>query len=334
MHYWYKNRRVNRNNQCQPGATKPVSWQVQLLLPRFSFHFEVKVKQKNTCMQIKRMLVLTELNQPSEISLEFAADLAAHLGVREVVLLNVVLSVQQQARSANQQSNLSLSPELVKLLDKEIQQKRKAIILKQAKAASSERVKILPYIEFDQPDYHVNDYMKKYRADLLVCGSKEKESFLKIIFGSSAEKKTEKLKYPMIVLSDEPSTTDIQTIALALDIKDTHQQGVDEIVDFSRMLNAHLQLLHIMVSPDESTKGSIDVLHEFAKSKNLENYSINLLSSNAVEDGLESFVTKAKPDMIALVNPGKGKLDRMIFGDKINPSETETALPVFICKTG
>ncbi len=284
-------------------------------------------------MQMKRILVLTELNRPSEISLVFAADLAADLGVKEIVLLNVILSAQQQALDAGRQSNLSIKSELESHLNTEILKKHKAIIEKQAQENTNEYVKIIPHLEYSHPHYSVNDLMRKYKADLLVCGSKERSSFLEIVFGLQAREKTEKINYPMIVLTHEPVNTNIHDIVLAIDLEKPSQNGVDPIIEFSRLLNAHLQLLHIMVDSNESTHHALETLHEFAKSKNLENYSINLLSNENFIDGLEDFVNKIKPDMIALVNPGKGKLDKLIFGDRNKTTESERELPVFICET-
>ncbi|TVQ10560.1 MAG: hypothetical protein EA361_13910 [Bacteroidetes bacterium] len=273
------------------------------------------------------------MNRPSEISLVFAADLALHLGVNEIVLLNLILSVKKQALDANLRDNLFISPQLEKQLNAEILQRHKAILQKQAIEHTNDKVRILPYLEYFKESYSVNDYMRKFEADLLVCGGKERNSFLEIIFGSAAKKKPERINYPMIVLSDEPVPTTIEDIVLAIDLEERNQDAVDPLIEFSRLLNAHLHLLHVKVQSRDVTNEDIEALRSFAKNKNLVDYSINLLSSQSFEDGLENYVSKAKPDMIALVNPGKGKLDKMIFGDKTKATESKTELPVFICET-
>ncbi len=283
-------------------------------------------------MQMKRMLVLSELNQVSEISLEFAVDLAAHLRIKEVVVLNLLLSANQQAREISNVLNLAIPPYLQEKINIDVKEKHTTLVKKQAQEIAHENVEILPRVEYKNDNHCINHYMRKYEAGLLICGSQEKPAFLEISFGSAAKEMSGKIHYPMIILTDEPAKSEIKSIALAIDWNDKKQEGIDEVIAFSRKLNAYLQLIHVMETPADRHQ-ALDAMQKLAKNKNLRNYSINLLDNQNLQDGLESFARKTGSDMIALLNPGNGKLHKMIFGEEISPSDSGTRLPIFICKS-
>lgn len=282
-------------------------------------------------MQVKRIMVLTELNRLSEISLEFTVDLAHKLNVKEIVLLNLIISAHRQTSDATGHA-IDATGQLANELNTAILNKHKKITEQQASEYSDNEVTILPSVKFSDSASTLNDFMKEYQTDLLICGSRDKLSFLEILFGSATEKMVRKVDYPMIVLTEEPEKADIHNIALAIDLED-NQQGIEAAIDFARLLNAQLQLVYVITNNNIKANEAIEGLQKFAKGKNIKNYSINVLNSQSLEDGLEGFVQKTRPDMLALVSQGKRKLHKLIYGSNTEEVISELEIPIFVCKT-
>lgn len=283
-------------------------------------------------MQVKRIMVLTELNRLSEISLEFTVDLAHKLNVKEIVLLNLIISAHRQTSDATGHA-IDATGQLANELNTAILKKHKKITEQQASEYSDNEVTILPSVKFSDSASTLNDFMKEYQTDLLICGSRDKLSFLEILFGSATEKMVRKVDYPMIVLTEEPEKADIHNIALAIDLEEDNQQGIEAAIDFARLLNAQLQLVYVITNNNIKANEAIEGLQKFAKGKNIKNYSINVLNSQSLEDGLEGFVQKTRPDMLALVSQGKRKLHKLIYGSNTEEVISELEIPIFVCKT-
>lgn len=283
-------------------------------------------------MQINRIMVPTELTRVSEISLGFAVDLARQIDVNEIVLINLVDSVHQQTFDATGAA-LNTTNQLVHKLNTAFVKKHKKLVEQQARKYGDDRVNILPLVKISDSNANLNEFMQEYDANLLICGSKDKLMFLEILFGSTTENMVRKGNYPMIVIKDKIPKTDIQTIVLAVDLEDDGQRGIEKIIGFANALQAQLELVFVRTNNNLNANDAIEGLQKLAKNKKIQNYSINVLDSQSIEDGLEGFVQKVSPDMIAVISQGKGKLHKLIYGSSTEEITKEAEVPVFVCKT-
>ncbi len=67
--------------------------------------------------------------------------------------------------------------------------------------------------------------------------------------------------------------------------------------------------------------------------KNICNYSINTMENSSLESAIRNFSRKYKPDMIALLTRGKGKLHNLIYGSDTAEVISETDLPVYVARS-
>jgi nucleotide-binding universal stress UspA family protein len=138
----------------------------------------------------------------------------------------------------------------------------------------------------------------------------------------------------MIVLTGEPVPDELKTIALAIDVEleNEEQDGIDDILGFAHSLDAHLQLVYVITDENVSASQAIDRLQNIAVNRSLQNYSINVVENNSLESGLQGFVRKYNPDMIAVLTHGKGKIHNLIYGSKAGEVIKETEIPVLVAK--
>jgi nucleotide-binding universal stress UspA family protein len=282
-------------------------------------------------MNIKKILIPTELNDLSSRTTEFAVDLADQAGISEVILLNIIVPAHSQtfAASGDVFSAQSATASRLNLLMMEKHQKR---VEKLATRYSTDSVTVKPYVRFNDSKTNLNEYMQHFDAGLLVCGSHDRESFLDKLFVTKTEKIIRKVDYPVIILKKETEFSKIKNIALAIDLKEEVQHGLDEVVDFAAMVNAKLQLLHVIVDNEITSDYAIEKLQELSQKNNLKNFEINVVNSGNLESGLYKFSRKYKPDMIAVLSEGKGKIRKLIFGSSTDEIVEETDKPVFVSK--
>lgn len=282
-------------------------------------------------MHLNKILIPTELNELSDIVVDFAINLAKQIHINEIVLLNIIIPAHVQTLTASGDA-IDANGKLAVQLNDKIMKQHKELINKQAKRHAVSDVKINPFVRFNTSKSDLNQYMKEFDADLIISGSRDKLSFLEILFGSSTEKLIRKINNPVIIIKDEPVNTKISEIALAVDIEQEDQDGIEEVIDFSEKLNARLQLVYVITDEKHSAPEAIDSLQKMAKTRKIKDYAINVINNHSLEDALQSFVRLQNPDMIALLNQGKGKLHKLIFGSNTEDVLKETEKPVFIGK--
>lgn len=284
-------------------------------------------------MDYKKILVLSELNNLSEITMDYAVQLAEKAGIQEVVLLNTILPAHQQTYHAGGQT-IDAQGQLANSMNMVILKKHREMTQNQAVRYSTEKVRVIPHVEFIHSTSNINAYMEKYGADIIVCASRDKANFMEILFGSKTEKMVRKINYPMIILTDEPTSSDIQKIALAIDVEKENQKGIDQIIQLSKTLHAHIQMVYINQNDNKmKVNDALEKMQHIGKSKNLDNYSINIINNPDLEEGLNSFIRKYNPDMLGVLSQGKGKLHKLIYGSHTEEIISETDIPVIVGKT-
>ena len=282
-------------------------------------------------MDVKRILIPSELDELSTKVTGFAVDLAEQMNISEIVLLNVIIPAHTQAFTAsgdvfagdghmNNRFNVLLMEKHQKLAEEEAQR------------FTTDKVRIKPFVRFNESKTDLNKYMQEFEAGIVVCGSRDELSFLHILFGSDTEKMVRKVDYPVIILQDETYAGKIHNILVAIDINEEDQNGLSEIATCARALNARMQLLHVLTDDSQSSDQAIKKLRNLAIEYMFGNYDINVVNNDSLEDGIRSFARKNNPDMIAVLSQGKGKIHKLIFGSSTENIIKETDKPVFVSK--
>ncbi len=282
-------------------------------------------------MVIKKILIPTELDELSTIVTGFAVDLAEQMNISEIVLLNLIIPAPSHAFLASQNAfapNVNMDERFNAVLLENHQK----LAGEEAERFTNEKVEIKPFVRFNESRTNLNKYMQEFEADLVVCGSRDEHSFLQILFGSDTEKMVRKVDYPMIILQDKRDTAEIKSILVAIDINEENQNNLSEIISFAGSVNARMQLLHVITDDSQSSDQAIKKLRKIAIENMVENYDINVVSNNNLEDGIRSFARKYNPDMIAVLSQGKGKIHKLIFGSSTEEIIRETDRPVFVSR--
>jgi nucleotide-binding universal stress UspA family protein len=282
-------------------------------------------------MDIKKILIPSELDELSAKVTGFAVNLAEEMNIPEIILLNVIIPAHTQAFSASGDV-FAADGHMASRFNVVLMDKHQELAEEEAEKFSTGKVKIKPVVRFNDSKTDLNKYMVEHGAELIVCGSRDENTFLQMLFGSESGKMVRKVDYPMIIIQDEADAGEIQNILVAIDINEEDQSGLNEIASFARTLNARMQLLHVLTSDLQSSDEAIKKLRELAIKSMFGNYDINVVNNDSLEDGIHSFVRKHNPDMVAVLSQGKGKIHKLIFGSSTEDIIKETDKPVFVSK--
>ncbi|MFO8023445.1 MAG: universal stress protein [Perlabentimonas sp.] len=282
-------------------------------------------------MKRNKILVATELDELSAKITKFAVNLSAQMGESEVILLNIILPVNPQTFTITGETTIQ-STQDISVINDELMKKHRLLAAEEATRLSTKRVKIRPVVSFNDSKTDLNSYINYYNAGLVVFGSRDEQSFFNQIFGSDSEKLVRKVDYPSIILKDEAGYSDIKKILVAIDVNEKDQSGLKDIEHFAKSINAKMQLLHVIIDERTAPDEAIEKLNNLAKDFELANYSINVVNSDNLEDGIKGFVRKNNTDMIAALSQGKGKIKNLIFGSSTQDIIKEIDKPVFVSK--
>lgn len=283
-------------------------------------------------MKFNKILIPTELDDLSLTATKFAVELAEQLKIREAVLLNIIIPAQSQAMAASggaANAPVALTGQFNAMLE----EKHKKLTGDIANEHSTDTLKLIPEVRFSGSKSNLNAYMEEFDANLIVAGSRDHHTFLEKLFGSQTHRMIHRTDYPMIILKNGETFPPVSDIALALDIKEKEQKGIDDIIDFAERTNSKLQLVHVIGDDDDlAPEEAIEKLRKIAEEKNLSDHAINVLNNNSLEEGLRHFIRKYNPGMLAVLTEGKGKLKKLIYGSDTEDILIETDKPVLINK--
>jgi len=138
-------------------------------------------------MNFKKILIPTELNELSTKATEFAVDLATQAGIPEVILLNIIVPAHSQAFAASGDV-FSAQSGTASRLNLMLMEKHQKLVDNEAARFSTDNVTVRPYVRFNDSETDLNEYMRYFDAGLLVCGSRNHETFLDKLFANQTEK--------------------------------------------------------------------------------------------------------------------------------------------------
>lgn len=282
-------------------------------------------------MATQKILVSTELDELSAKITEFAVGLSAQLGASELILLNVIIPARVHTFSTTGDIS-TYDTHNVNLFNTELMKKHQLLVNEEAMKYSSAQINVKPVVRFNESKTNLNSLIESFKASLVVIGSRDEDSFLSQIFGSHSDEIVKKTDYPAIVLKEDTKVSEIHKIVVPLDVNEKDQSGLEKIADFAQALQARVNLLYVDMDGETPPDLAIEKMRDLAKEYHLANYAISVVSSHTLEEGIQGFVRKNNPDMIAVLSQGKGKIKKLIFGSSTQDIIKEADIPVFITK--
>lgn len=270
-------------------------------------------------MAIKKIVILSELDCFSERILRSSAYLAERLHISDRVLLTLIIPMP-----ADSYSGIAM-PKDAKL------KKYRQYIEEKAAMYISDKVCITCKLSLNNSLVDLNQYIKEWGTDLIVCGINDGQSIFQYFIEANTGEIAWNPDCPLIVLPNDADIGFIHNILVPIDSGQENPGVLFEIAAFAGALHARMQLLHVHTDDTDYSEQTIRKLRELAIQNQLENYDINVVNDDSMEDGICNFARKNNSDMLADLSQGNSIVHGQIFGKSTEDIFKETNMPVYVC---
>lgn len=178
---------------------------------------------------------------------------------------------------------------------------------------------------------NIVDYAKQNKIGLIIIGTTGQGAFTRALIGSTTSHVITNAPCNIIAVPRKSKFKGITKVGLATDLEKDGLLSVAEAVSFARSHKAELTFVHIqdlqVFDADEAVKKLSESIKTQTRYSNLSFYVSN--DSN-IADGLDYFVKKKKPDMLAMVTHGRKFPETIWKGSWTNKVANHTLVPLLV----
>lgn len=263
---------------------------------------------------MRKILVPTDFSEVSLHALDFARQLAKRDDC-EILLLNII--EHPSAATFKTMGITDYDP-------------MESIYIKKMIEVASERMEnlrnsddfkgidIKTRVVVGNPFVEITEDIVKTETDLVIMGSEGVDGVDEMFVGSNAEKVIRTAECPVIIIKSPTNVEDIKNIVFASNFESPGEGIVAHIKQVQSIFNAKLSLV-IINTPNNftSTRHDFEIMEEFAKSRGLDNYTLDVYNDFQEEDGILSYAEDIQADMIAIGTHGRTGIIHFLSGGSI-----------------
>ena len=276
---------------------------------------------------MKKIIVPIDFSEHSEYALKTAAKLAKRNKAELLVLHMLEMSDIMLT------SNDGLQAQKAVFFFKLAEQKFEKFLEKDY----LEGVKVIPIVKHFKVFSEVNEVALEQEADLIVMGSHGTSGAKEFFVGSNTERVVRNADIPVLVVKNNLSEVDFQTVVFACDFSEESIKPYLNAVNMFDRIGSKLHLVYVNL-PNDRFKSSIEierlVVNFFTKADgNLDKMKdVHYVSDYTAEDGILNFSMKMGADLVAISTHGRKGLAHFFEGSIGEDIANHSALPVITFK--
>ncbi|MBL0259156.1 MAG: universal stress protein [Bacteroidetes bacterium] len=180
------------------------------------------------------------------------------------------------------------------------------------------------------------DAAKSSGADMIVMGTQGASGLREALVGTITASVMDHAECPIMAVPEGASFTSFDKIVYATSYAEGDFQHVEEIIDFARLFNAEVILLHI-------SSGTVDTSYEFesierfkeriVEDSQYERISFKLLENKSVYEGLNQFLEEVKADLVAMTLHKRSFVQKLFNRSITKRMAYHTHIPLIAFKT-
>lgn len=278
---------------------------------------------------MNNILVPTDFSKEAQYALDFAIQWAKKANA-SITLLHVLelpsssFSIMGEAYSSNDDFDNVFTTKLI--------EKTKATLQEWEDQATSAGVKTSSHLKLGNIFKHIYNKITENGFDLIIMGSTGASGLQEILIGSNTEKVIRHSEVPVITIKEPTDLTTIKNMVYATDFG--HNQSVKLAKYIQELLGINVHLLKVYNTnrwsyTSESAKSE---LQRFAKDEEFENFTINVIDSPFVEDGILEFSQKVDADLIFMGTHGYTGVPHLLWGSRAESVANHSKKPVLTVK--
>lgn len=159
------------------------------------------------------------------------------------------------------------------------------------------------------------DLAKDYEIDLVVMGSDGADGMKEWLFGTNAQKMTNKVDVPVLVVKHDIGEFELKQVVFASEFKEDAKEPFIQLIDLLRNFGSHIHLLY--VAPVEDFVVDEKIL---ARMKEFEDLCwalpcyVHGRAEQTVELGIKFFMANARAELLCLVHHSKNPIEKLFKG--------------------
>lgn len=200
---------------------------------------------------------------------------------------------------------------------KDLQKKAAGRFVRITEKYFHQRVPVKTKVVFGAISRMVQDYIRKYKTDLVVMGTSGASGLKELAIGSNTEKIVRNVNVPVIAVKKFPRPGSIKDIVFPTDLDE--KADLNDIVSRLKALQLFFKAkVHVVKinTPASFEQDAVteQKLKDFAAKYALKNYTVNIYNDRQEETGIANFAHKIKAGMIAMGTHGRKGLVHAISG--------------------
>lgn len=190
-------------------------------------------------------------------------------------------------------------------------------------------VKISSSISFGKPFDSIQKVILDQEADLIIMGSKGATGLREIFIGSNTERVIRYAKVPVLTIKNKIDFSNMSDMIFATDF--TPDRALDFAIDIQKLLNLKIRLLKVYNSNEWTftEKSARERTEEFGIANGMKNYSVHIIDSPFVIDGVLRFAHEKKSDLIVMGTHGYTGIGHLIAGSNAEGVANHSKIPIF-----
>ncbi len=246
---------------------------------------------------MKKILVPTDFSDQAEYALKVAAQIAKKQN-SEILLLHMLELPHEGSDAAVAGADI---PEIIFFKNQAIAKFESLM-----DADYLDGITVSETTRFGKVYEGINSVAKKENADFIVMGSHGASGFHEMFIGSNAEKVVRSSEVPVLVIKNDMPEFKADSFVFASDFSDEIKKPFKQLLDIASHFGSHLKL--VMINTPNSfkpTQVAENIMSDFMKDVNYENYSMHIYNDVNVEKGILNFANSVKADLIGMCTHGR-----------------------------
>lgn len=269
-------------------------------------------------MNIRRILVPTDLSAVSADALHYAAGLAMALGIRN---LDVVHVFTPQAAP-----DMAMIPPVEDM----IREREEALRSFLRQLASSADIELRPALYLGFAADEITRLSVDY--DLIIMGTLGESDILDRVFGSISSAVAQRADCPVLLVPASTRFEGYENLLYASDDLSLSREIVLKLMEFNDLFKARIHFVHVNTGVREGLKGARERLFAtlFAGPEPEFAFEITEVQAAEVEDGLHQYMESNPVDMVVMATRHRGFWERFFHTSQTRRMALHAERPLLV----
>lgn len=272
---------------------------------------------------MKRILVPTDFSEQAENALKVAIKLAQQHQSEIYVLHSMEMPLHLS--SSSESGSLPESLFFIKLAEKRFKDLRNEKYLK--------GITLNEAIGHNEIYEDIEEACKKNSIDLIIMGSNGASGFKEMFVGSNTEKVVRTSNVPVLVIKNNHPEFNIKDFVFATDFSEEGKQSLNKARKFAKKVDAKMHLLYVNTPAGFKTSAQAqEIMENFVRGIEIENYSLNIYNDTSVEKGILNFTHFIDAQLIGMGTHGRKGISHFFNGSISEDMVNHANMPVITFK--